>query len=110
MDCKGVGFSVVQQKPVGARRIYTGTSFRKSVYDLERNRLDYFGRQAHFHARRHDDSHCAEVYRALGNDSDRDVIYMLLGAAPPKNFPAGNRTLLGDGIPNRNKVPRWKKQ
>jgi hypothetical protein len=35
---------------------------------------------------------------------------MLLGAAPPKNFPAGNRTLLGDGIPNRNKVPRWKKQ
>jgi hypothetical protein len=45
-----------------------------------------------------------------GNDSDRDVIYMILGAASPKNLPAGNRTLLGDGIPNRNKVPRWKKQ
>jgi hypothetical protein len=56
-----------------------------------------FGRQAHFHARRQDDSRCAEVYRALGNDSDKDVSYMILGAVPPKNFPAGNRTLLGDG-------------
>ena len=49
------------------------------------------------------------VYRALGNDSKKDVIYMILGAIPPKNFPLGGRTLLGDGIPNRKKVPRWKK-
>jgi hypothetical protein len=35
---------------------------------------------------------------------------MILGAVPPKNLPAVNRTLLGDGIPNRNKVPRWKKR
>jgi hypothetical protein len=34
---------------------------------------------------------------------------MILGAIPPKNFPLGGRTLLGDGIPNRKKVPRWKK-
>jgi len=50
------------------------------------------------------------VYRALGNDSNKDVIYMILGAIPPKKFPLGGRTLLGNGIPNRKKVPRWKKQ
>jgi uncharacterized cupin superfamily protein len=49
------------------------------------------------------------VYRALGNDSKKDVVYMILGAIPAKNFPLGGRTLLGDGIPNRKKVPRWKK-
>jgi len=50
------------------------------------------------------------VYRALGNDSAKDVVYMILGAVPPKKFPLGGRTLLGDGIPNREKVPRWKKR
>jgi hypothetical protein len=50
-----------------------------------------------------------KVYRALGNDSSSDVIYMILGAVPPKKFPLGGRTLLGDGIPNRNQVPRWKR-
>ena len=50
------------------------------------------------------------VYRAVGNDSDQDIIFMALGAVPPKNFPLGGRTLLGDGIPNRNMVPRWKKR
>jgi len=51
----------------------------------------------------------ANVWRALGNDSKRDMIFMVLGAIPPKNFPLGGRTLLGDGIPNRKKIPRWKK-
>ena len=50
------------------------------------------------------------VYRAIGNDSKNDVVYMILGAIPPKNFPLGGRTLLGDGIPNRTKVPRWRKR
>jgi uncharacterized cupin superfamily protein len=49
------------------------------------------------------------VWRALGNDSKSDVVFMVLGAVPPKNFPLGGRTLLGDGIPNRRKVLRWKK-
>ena len=48
------------------------------------------------------------VWRALGNDSKSDVVFMVLGAVPPVNFPLGGRTLLGDGIPNRRKVPRWK--
>jgi len=50
-----------------------------------------------------------EVYRALGNDSNEDVVVMILGAVPPVNFPLGGRTLLGDGIPDREKVPRWGK-
>ncbi len=50
-----------------------------------------------------------KVNRALGNDSKKDVVFLLIGAIPPKKFPLGGRTLLGDGIPNRNKVPRWKK-
>ena len=49
------------------------------------------------------------VYRALGNDSNKDVVSMILGAIPPKSFPFGGRTLLGKGIPNRKRVPRWKK-
>ncbi len=50
------------------------------------------------------------AFRAIGNDSTKDVVFLILGAVPPKNFPLGGRTLLGDGIPNRNKVPRWKKR
>ena len=49
------------------------------------------------------------VWRALANDSKRDAVFMVLGASPPKKFPLGGRTLLGDGIPNRKKIPRWKK-
>ena len=49
------------------------------------------------------------VWRALGNDSKRDAVFMVPGAIPPKKFPLGGRTLLGDGIPNRKKIPRWKK-
>ncbi len=49
------------------------------------------------------------VYRAMGNTSKRDVVYMVLGAIPPKNFPLGGRTLLGDGIPNRKRTVRWQK-
>ncbi len=49
------------------------------------------------------------VYRAMGNTSRRDVVYMVLGAIPPKNFPLGGRTLLGDGIPNRKRTVRWQK-
>jgi quercetin dioxygenase-like cupin family protein len=51
----------------------------------------------------------SEVYRALGNDSSEDVVFMILGAVPPADFPLGGRTLLGDGIPDREKVPHWKK-
>lgn len=50
------------------------------------------------------------VYRAIGNDSKKDVVFLIMGGIPPKNFPLGTRTLFGDGIPNREKVPHWKKR
>ena len=34
-----------------------------------------------------------KVWRALGNDSKKDVVYLILGAIPPKNFPLGDHTL-----------------
>jgi hypothetical protein len=33
-------------------------------------------------------------------------MFMISGAVAPKNFPLGGRTLLGDGIPNCDKMPR----
>jgi uncharacterized cupin superfamily protein len=44
-----------------------------------------------------------KVWRALGNDSKKDVVYLILGAIPPKNFPLGGRTLLGEGYPTERK-------
>ena len=87
----------------------TGTSPERSIYYFEGNRFDYSGREAYIDARGTRIRVGPTVYRALGNDSKREVVYMILGAVPPKNFPLGGRTLLGDGIPNRKKVPRWKK-
>jgi len=50
-----------------------------------------------------------EVKRAIGNESKRDVVFLIMGGIPPKNFPLGGRTLFGDGIPHRDRVPSWSK-
>ncbi len=50
-----------------------------------------------------------EVKRAIGNDSTYDVVFLIMGGVPPKDFPLGGRTLFGDGIPYRDTVPRWEK-
>ena len=111
MGCKGVGFSFVRYKPgEGAAHVHrhevqeevfitlqgTGTI----ILDDERISMPE-GTMVRV---------APEVYRALGNDSDADVVFMILGAVPPANFPLGGRTLLGDGIPDREKVPRWKQR
>ena len=110
MGCKGVGFSFVRCKP-GQGATY-----------VHRHRLQ----EEVFIALKGDGTIILDgkrikmpegtvvrvgpkVWRALGNDSKKDVVFMVLGAIPPKGFPLGGRTLLGDGIPNRNRVPRWKK-
>ena len=41
-----------------------------------------------------------EVKRAIGNESKRDVVFLIMGGIPPKKFPLGGRTLFGDGIPH----------
>lgn len=48
--------------------------------------------------------------RAIGNDSRRDVVFLIMGGIPPKKFPLGGRTLFGDGIPDRSREPRWGKR
>ena len=110
MGCKGVGFSFVRYKPGEGATYVHRHKVQEEVFIIMRGTgsivLD--GKRMSM-----PEGTMIRVgpmvYRALGNDSKRDVVYMILGAVPPKNFPLGGRTLLGDGIPNRKKVPRWKK-
>ena len=110
MGCKGVGFSFVRCKPGEGATYVHRHKVQEEVFiafkgdgtiilDGKRIKMPE-GTIVRVGPR---------VWRALGNDSKKDVVYMVLGAVPPKGFPLGGRTLLGDGIPNRNKVPRWKK-
>jgi uncharacterized cupin superfamily protein len=111
MGCKGVGFSYVRYKPGEGATYVHRHRIQEEVFitvqgtgsiildgkriSMPEGTIIRVG---------------AKVYRALGNDSGKDVIFLILGAVPPKGFPPGSRTLLGDGIPNRKKVPRWKKR
>ena len=109
MGCKGIGFSFVRCKPGEGATYVHRHKVQEEVFialkgdgtiilDGKRIKMPE-GTLVRVGPR---------VWRALGNDSKKDVVYMVLGAVPPKGFPLGGRTLLGDGIPNRNKVPRWK--
>jgi len=110
IDCTGVGFSFVRYKPGEGATYVHRHRVQEEVFAILKGTgtivLD---------GRRHSMPQgtivrvAPKVYRAIGNDSKRDVIYLIVGAVPPKNFPLGGRTLLGDGIPNRRKVPKWKK-
>ena len=111
MGCKGVGFSFVRYKPGEGAGYVHRHKVQEEVF------LTVKGKGAIFlDGRRHAMPEGTivrvgpRVYRAIGNDSRRDVIFMILGAVPPKRFPLGGRTLLGDGIPNRKIVPRWKRR
>ncbi|MFB3107968.1 MAG: hypothetical protein ACE1ZE_01215 [Candidatus Binatia bacterium] len=96
MGCKGVGVSLMRLKPgEGASYVH-----RHKVQEEVFITLKGTGTMVRV---------APTVYRAMGNTSRRDVVYMVLGAIPPKNFPQGGRTLLGDGIANRKKTVRWKK-
>jgi uncharacterized cupin superfamily protein len=111
LGCKGVGFSFVRYKPGEGATYVHRHKVQEEVF------LTVQGRGTIIL----DDKRIAmpegtivrvgpTSYRAIGNDSDKDVVFMILGAIPPKSFPLGGRTLLGDGIPNRKKVPRWRKR
>jgi len=110
MGCKGVGFSFVRCKPgEGATYVHRHKSAEEVFVALKGDGTIILDGKRIVMPEGTIVRVGPRVWRALGNDSKKDVVYMVLGAVPPKGFPLGGRTLLGDGIPNRNKVPRWKK-
>ena len=111
MGCKGVGFSLVRYRPgQGATYVHRHRVQEEVFITLKGNgTIILDGRRIQMPVGTIVRV-SPRVYRALGNDSRKDVIYLIMGAIPPKKFPQGNRTLFGDGIPNRAKVPRWRKR
>ena len=110
MGCKGVGFSFVRYKAgEGAGYIHRHKAQEEVFIALKGDGTIILNGKRIKMPEGTIVRVAANVWRALGNDSKRDMIFMVLGAIPPKNFPLGGRTLLGDGIPNRKKIPRWKK-
>ena len=111
LGCKGVGFSFVRYKPgEGATYVHRHKVQEEVFLTLEGKGTIILDGKRIAMPQGTIVRVGPTVYRAIGNDSDKDVVYMILGAIPPKNFPPGGRTLLGDGIPNRKRVPRWKKR
>ena len=110
MGCKGVGFSFVRYKPgEGATYVHRHRVQEEVFVTLKGTGSLILDGRRHSMPQGTILRVSPQAYRALGNDSKREVIFLIMGAIPPKNFPLGGRTLLGDGIPNRNIVPRWKK-
>jgi uncharacterized cupin superfamily protein len=110
MGCKGVGFSFVRYKAgEGATYVHRHRVQEEVIITAKGNGTIILDGRRIPMPEGTIIRVSPKVYRALGNDSKKDVIFLLMGAIPPKNFPLGGRTLLGDGIPNRKIVPRWKK-
>src|SRR6266513_3555720 len=106
MGCKGVGFSFVRYEPgEGAAYVHRHKVQEEVFIPLKGTGSIILDGKRISMPEGTIVRVAPRIYRALGNDSNKDVIYMILGAVPPKNFPLGGRTLLGDGIPNRRKVP-----
>lgn len=109
MGCKGIGFSFVRCKPgQGATYVHRHKVQEEVFIALKGDgTIILDGRRIKM-----PEGTVVRVgpkaWRALGNDSKKDVVFLVLGAIPPKGFPLGGRTLLGDGIPDRTRVPRWK--
>lgn len=111
MGCKAVGFSFVRYKPgQGATYVHRHRVQEEVFATIKGNGSIILDGRRHSMPEGTIIRVAPRVYRAIGNDSRRDVVFLIMGAIPPKKFPLGGRTLLGDGIPNRNIVPKWKKQ
>ena len=110
MGCKGVGFSFVRYRPgQGAEYVHAHRVQEEIFITVKGTGTIILDGKRHSMPEGAIMRVSPKVFRAIGNDSKRDVVFLLLGGVPPKKFPLGTRTLFGDGIPNRKKVPRWKK-
>lgn len=110
MGCKGVGFSLVRYKPgQGATYIHRHRVQEEVFMTLKGTGTIILDGRRISMPEGTVVRVAPRVYRAIGNDSRRDVVFFIMGGIPPKKFPLGTRTLFGDGIPNREKVPRWRK-
>jgi uncharacterized cupin superfamily protein len=110
MGCTGVGFSFVRYKPgEGATYVHRHKVQEEVFMTVQGTGSILLDGRRHAMPQGTIVRVAPRAYRAIGNDSRRNVIFLIVGAVPPKNFPLGGRTLLGDGIPNRKIVPRWKK-
>ena len=110
MGCKGVGVSLMRLKPgEGASYVHRHKVQEEVFITLKGTGTLLLDGRRHAMPAGTMVRVAPTVYRAMGNTSRRDVVYMVLGAIPPKNFPPGGRTLLGDGIPNRKRTVRWKR-
>jgi len=111
IGCKGVGFSFVRYKPgEGAAYVHRHRVQEEVFVTLKGTGSIILGGRRHSMPEGTIMRVGPTVYRAIGNDSKRDVVFLIMGGIPPKSFPPGNRTLFGDGIPNRERVPRWTKR
>jgi len=111
MDCRGVGFSFVRYRPgEGATYVHRHRVQEEVFMSVKgKGTIILDGRRIAM-PEGTVVRVASKVYRAIGNDSKRDVVFLIMGGIPPKKFPLGTRTLFGDGIPNRKKIPRWKKE
>jgi uncharacterized cupin superfamily protein len=111
LGCKGVGFSFVRYKPgEGAGYVHRHRVQEEVFITLKGTGTIILDGRRHSMPEGTIIRVAPQAYRAIGNDSKRDVVFLVMGAIPPKNFPLGGRTLLGDGIPNRKIVPKWSKK
>jgi uncharacterized cupin superfamily protein len=110
MGCRGVGFSLVRCRPGEGAAYVHRHRVQEELFMTAKGRgtIIVDGRRIPM-----PEGTVVRVspraYRAIGNDSAEDVIDLIVGGIPPKGFPKGNRTLFGDGIPDRRRVPRWRR-
>lgn len=111
LGCKGVGFSLVRFKPGEGANHFHRHRAQEEVYMTVKGAGTII-----LDGRRHSMPEGTVVRvapsanRAIGNDSRRNAIFLVMGGIPPKKFPPGGRTLFGDGIPDRSRVPKWGKR
>ena len=110
MGCKGVGFSFVRYKPgAGATYVHRHKVQEEVFITLKGTGSIILDGKRIAMPEGTVIRVAPTVYRALGNDSKRDVVYMILGAIPPKTFRWEEEPCSAMVFPTGRKVPRWKK-